>query len=308
MSVNKKKKIMIIVVIAAVTVFAVSALAAGLNLSGYERLKAAGFRFAEEFSKDYGAYSNGTFYINSVFFVDGVEHSRNDQIIMSDGDRNLTFNYSYDSISVYNGIPLEKDAVERTTVMYADKDITYMWHNGDHFFESAKTGYNTRSYVNDDLGMPAQRRFIEAVADALIGETRNFFINDGNFVSISLSGNQIPEIAQYAIAAFAESESYYSYDDEEAIFGPDARFSKGSLEVELNDDELVTGAKVSIEVLSTVNGAPREYRVEITYRSKNIGTTVIDKPDGNKNGAPAFPAYDDDGPLGAAYVSGADVS
>jgi len=304
MSMNKKKKIMLMVVIAAVVMFAVSALAAGLNMSGYERLKTAGFKILEEFNNSDGPYSNGTYYADISAYIDGAVYQHMELISMFDGERKL----SRESAYVDYGINVSMTAAEQTSVTYFDNDIYCTWYDDGRFTEFPNTRLGRNPYANDLLEMPARRGFVEAVADALIGETRNFFINDGNVVSISLSGNQIPEIAQYAIAAMAEDEARYTHDDDDIMLGPDARFSKGTMVVGLDGDELITDLKASFEITSTVNGVPRILQFELNFRSKNVGTTVVDKPDGNKNGVPVFPSYEDDGPLGAAYVSGADVS
>jgi hypothetical protein len=195
-------------------------------------------------------------------------------------------------------------------VTYTDDEVNYRWnYYGQRYSESSSyrgSYYGRYTSDPDDILPPAQRRFIEALADALIGETRHYFVADGNVISISLSGNQIPELAQYAIAAAAELTEEYTYgeelDDGEFMLGADARFTNGLLEVTLDDDNNVTGALFSIEVASTVRGELQTIKAQIDYKSMFIGETVVIKPDGNAFGKPILPTYDEAAAAGAAIV------
>ena len=329
MTVNKKKKIMLAAIIMAIAVFVVSAFAAGANLSGYERLKAAGFKLIEEsYKSGGGVYSNGMFWVNAALYIDDVGMAFMENIYLRDGDREFNQNKTKVNQNAIDSFGIMHGAIDNDIITYSDNEVYYTWYAEDIFFESSNyrwnynhdpSGYNNGSSSDESSITPSERLFIEAIADALIGDTRNYFIADGNMVSISLSGNQIPQIAQYAVAALTEranSELIYDFDNNIEL-GVDARITYGLLVVELDNDDNVIGAKFSSEIASTVNGAPRTYRLEVEYHSKNIGSTVLARPEGNTYGKPILPPYDaiggEDGGNGAAgagvtYAPGAVVA
>ena len=317
MSVFKRRKIMLVTVIAAVAVFAVSALAAGAGFSGYERLKNAGFQMIDELSKDGGAYSNGMFFINMAVYIDGEELIRQESTTIRDGDRKFSQESTYNGTRAYDDEMQFEFGRDSETVTYTDNDVVYRWYDGWNNESSFSERENWSSYNNypgiDEMMPPAQRRFIEAVADALIGDTRNYFISDGNIVSIALSGNQIPQIAQYAVAAIAERaerDAIFYGNDVVSDFriGVDARFSNGRLEVELDDNGNVIGMHLDVEISSTVDGMLRSFRITAELLTKNIGMTSIQKPDGNSYGRPILPSYEDDDSTGVTYAYGTAVA
>ena len=318
MSVKKNRKIIQAAVIVAVVAFALSAFAAGVNMTGYERLKTAGFQLVEGMNGTGGSYySNGTFYLKASLLIDGVEAVRQETITMYDGERELESAATYYNAGAPDMPSFIGGGMDNKIITYSDDGAVYYWYDDDGFRESKFYGrYREDASEDESFITPAQRRLIEAIADALIGETRNYFVLDGNIVSISLSGNQIPEIAQYALAAFAEqagdnalygSGANYVAAAEQFI-GPDARFTDGFLEVGLDGDNNITGAKLTGALASTVNGRIKTYRVTAEILTKNMGTTVITKPDNSASGKPVIPSFNEEGPLGASYVSGADVS
>ena len=291
---------MLAAVITASAVFIISALAAGAGFSGYERLKTAGFQFMEEFGKEDGVYSNGMFWADIALYINDEAFISMETAMFRDGERELARESTQYGPAVRNNPILSGSAQDDSTVSYTDKDVVYRWYNDGYFIEreNSRRSYNGNSYTPGENFTPAQRQLIEAVADALIGDTRNYFISDGNIVSIALSGNQIPQIAQYAVAALAESaERDAIYDRGIAnIFriGADARFSNGSLVVELDDNNNVTGIRLDVEIVSTVNDKLQSFRITVEFFTKNIGTTTIPKPDGNAYGMPILPSYNDE--------------
>jgi len=308
MSVLKRRKAMMAAVIAAVAVFAVCAFSAGANLSGYDRLKAAGFQLIDEINKEGGAYSNGMFWFSGAFYIDGVEIARSEQTVFRDGERELKSESTKYGPGGPGGPHFFSYGGDDASVSYTDGDVAYYWRDGG--FSSGKSyqrpfrnGYIGADVKDAESGiMPAQRRFIEAVADALVGDTRSYFVSDSDFVSISLSGNQIPELAQYAVAAFAERAGQDMFlGDNDIVIGADARFTQGSLEVRFDADDNIIGGKLSGEIVSTVHGSLKSYRLTAEYKSKNIGSTVVQKPDGNAFGTPVLPSYEDSDTAGVTY-------
>jgi len=313
MSIQKRKKIMTAVIIMSVVVFIASALAASANLSGYDRLKAAGFKLAEEYDKESGAYSNGVYWINGSIYMNDEEVIRSEQIIMRDGTRELKSEATHYKDGLFSMFGVSGYTDKNNTVTYTDEDSVYHW-NEDGVLTTRENywkRYRQNNAMEDTERItPAQRRLIEAVADALIGETRSYFVSEGDAVSISLSGNQIPQIAQYAIAAFAEryansaSANIANYMDVDSVLlGADARFSRGSLEVRIDENGNVTGGKLSVEVVSTVNGNPQTYRIDAELLTKHIGATTVQKPANKNVDKPVLPSYDDDSPAVAVFTS-----
>jgi hypothetical protein len=305
-------------VIAAVAVFVLSALAAGANLSGYERLKSAGFKFLDESYRENGAYSNGMYWINATLFIDGAEAVYMDRTILRDGDRNFTRNSTYYSQAAINDIFKYSGGYNNSEIQYSDNDVMYRWRDDGTFSESdnywRRFADSSPRYADDNENFMTQseKRLIEAVADALIGDTRNYFITDGNTISISLSGNQIPQIAQFAVAALAErvnSDFNLGRGIEDNLkIGTDARFLNGSLTIELDGEDNVTGARFSVELASTVNNKLKSYRFSAEILTRNIGTTVLARPEGNIYGKPVLPSYDEGDAAGVTYQSGAAVA
>ena len=304
---------MLIAVLTAVAVFCVSAFAAGANVSGYERLKAAGFNFVEQINKKDGFYSNGSYWINTALYLDGAEMFRAEQAILKDGARTFmqeTEYYAQDALFPFGRSMNFVDGIYgKNTLTYNDDEVFYRWSDDGSFTSGQNRWGGFRGYYGgeseyDGAIPPAQKRFIEALTDALVGETRNYFVTDGNMISISLSGNQIPELAQFAIAAIAERAGGDLKTISNMSIGEDARFTKGMLEVELNDEGFGVNAKMFVEIESTVDGKQQTYRFETEAISRNIGSTELQRPDGNENGRPSLPSPDG-GSTGVTYAQAA---
>ena len=313
MSSIKRRKVMIMAVIIAAAVFTASALVAGAGFSGYERLKNAGFQFIEEFDNENGAYSNGMFWTRIALYVDGEAIIHRETADMRDGERGLTQESEYYGLEALDDTMLFGYSSDSNTVTYYDNDVIYRWYddwnNKGIFSERPQYRRSFSNYIDDSERIsPAQRQLIEAVADALIGDTRNYFISDGDVISISLSGNQIPQIAQYAVAALAErvdSDPIIYGDGAEGgfRFGADARFSNGKLEIALDENNNVTSAYISFEIVSTIDGRLQSFRMTAEFLTKHMSAITITKPDGNAYGKPILPSYDDDGAAVVTYAN-----
>ena len=311
MTARNKRKAIWLATIAAVAVFAASAFAAGANVSGYERLKSAGFEMIERFGRAeaFGVGANGTYRVTTSLSMDGVELMGSEGVSMLDSGRTLIWEKSRNNV-FQSFEPFERDSDESVT--YRDRDVSYHWYGDGKFYEFSSRGrYYDMSFGGDGMVVPpAQRRFIEALMDTLVGDTRNYFVTDGDRVSITLSGNQIPELAQVALAAIAERasdeiNSSVFFSDTFAL-GVDARFSHASLVVDLGEDSdgasTINGASMAIEIESTVNGAARVCWFAVEYDSFDIGTTRVSKPEPSAEGKPAMPSF-----AGGAAAADADA-
>ena len=347
MGVKRRRKAVWVAILAAAAVFAASALAAGANVSGYERLKAAGFKLIDRMDlvSRGGVEENAKYRTSLSVVMDGAELTRSDYITMSDGARSLTWEMTRDMFRPASSGLRGDD----TKVTYKDSDVLLTWYPNYGFYETKRysllnpgqptslvnglggggdggndnglgggddggndnglgggddgNGLGGNDVVGDaHLGVPplsdddgstitpAQRRLIETVADALIGDTRNYFVTDGGRVSITLSGNQIPELAQVALAAVVERITDGLYHSTGLAIGFDAKFSYGSLAVDLDGAGNMVGASLAIAVKSTVNGVARECWLYVEHAVSDIGTTRVDKPEASEQSKPALPA------------------
>lgn len=316
MSVSKMRKVVLTAVIAAVAVFIASVVVLGANVSGYERLKAAGFRLIENVESDIGPYSNGCFKLTGAVFVDDREILRSEQTTVRDGDRELKRNVAKVGAQSDDGFTVPDGGRSRVVVEYSDSEVLYSWYDDGTFYQRENIryrNYNSQYNTKDgeyDTVPPAQRQFIEAVADALVGDTRNYFVTDKDTVRISLSGNQIPIIAQYAVAALLENlgvDSTVNIGIDGVAIGKDARISSGSLEVKLDGDDNVMGADLSIEIISTVDGRLSALRIEVGYTSQDVGATTVQRPKAGAGGRPVFPGEGTGDASMLSFISGTET-
>jgi hypothetical protein len=316
MSVSRRRKMTLIAVIASIAVFCASAFAAGINISGYEKLKAAGFQYLENIEDRNGFYSNGAFWINASVYIDGAVFYGFEQTLINDGARSISRNKQFYADAPSFGDSYFAFKGNNDIVTYSDDEVNYRWYGDNDFseypnyrfdYKSSRNGNFNGDDTDPNIMPPAQKRFIEAVMDALVGETRNYFVVDGNIITISLSGNQIPELAQYAIAAMAERiEKGFASGGADFYIGSDARFTNGILKVELDDEGYAVGGYITFEILSTVNGAQQSFRIEAEIVSQDIGTTEVVKPDGNAYGRPVLPEPGGEGAPVVTYLSNSD--
>jgi hypothetical protein len=286
--------------VVAIAVFTVCGLSAAANVSGYDRLKAAGFNSIENLDKYDSLYPNATLRMSATLLADGEEVAEAEALSLVDNDKRLEFNRAEAALPQFKHVGINE---RELTVRYEDGDIAYNWYGDDEFRQSnSYRRYHPSVRFDegdpDDFGdnaaiQPAERRFIEAVADALIGDMRNYFITDGNHISISLSGGQIPELAQFALAAIAEraGEEIIDNDDFPFALGLDASFTNASLDVELDDQDNIIGVVMALDLASTVDGATHTMGMRASYNIMDIGTTVIETPEASADARPVPPSY-----------------
>ncbi|MDR1061451.1 MAG: hypothetical protein LBL83_09665 [Clostridiales bacterium] len=299
---KKKRTATLLCVFVAAAVFSVSAAAAVRNYSGYERTKAALFGLIETI--ELYEERNATYDLSISLSGGGGTLAAERKVIQSDGRATLTR-----TIDSYDGQQYEY-------VSYADPDVNISGSNGA-YREYPNYSYGSGAYSGSFSSgggiiggtSATQLRFLEVLFDTLVGDTKNYFVTDGDKVSLSLSDQQIPELAQLALAIVAEEFShdvgYYgeSYEDGEysydyrayPVLGSDAQFSHMNFSAEFDGQGGFSSVRAELGVASTFNGSPANYAAEIDYRVSDVGTTVVEKPSPVTSGGPATAAesYDD---------------
>ncbi|MDR3120938.1 MAG: hypothetical protein LBU58_06350 [Clostridiales bacterium] len=296
---SKKRFTAILCIVVALAVFGVSAAAAVVSLSGYERVKAAAFKFVDDFSGGVisgsrigsgmaimggGTSPNATYAFSATVSASGEVIARTEQRYQADGDKSLN---SYSNFEAYRSETWE-------SVTYADNDVVVSSSPG-YYSERTQTRndyYESRRRDSDEYqtGMTdTQRRFVEVLADTLVGDVKNYFVAEGDKVSVTLTGYQIPELAQLSLSMLAEAnDTAYQkygdingYDDGMEVFqiGPDAKFTLASFEAVIDDEYNISAASARAEITSTVNGRPVSFEILLTFEVTDIGTTVVTKPE-----------------------------
>ena len=169
------------------TVLAATAFAAATNVSGYEALKQSGFAAIEQ-------YGNVTFSISAELIADGEQVFSMSQFAQTNEEQNARFTRNESSV-----IGEEK-----------------VWHEN---YQSGSASYSTDSYRPDTYSMSTgtyrvvshnddftdnQKKLAGILIDLFVGDIKNYFVMDGDTVSVSLSRNQIPELIQSMLAVGAE--------------------------------------------------------------------------------------------------------
>ena len=73
---------------------------------------------------------------------------------------------------------------------------------GDHYFISDTANPHSDGEFTPS---PSMMKLMEMVADLLVGDVKNYFVSDGDSISVHLEGAQIPELVHVAAAAVMES-------------------------------------------------------------------------------------------------------
>jgi hypothetical protein len=299
---KKKKLTALICILAAAAVFSASAFAAVSNRSGYERIKAALFNLSGAVFTE----TNATYAISISLARAGGQASVAPIVEWTttqvDGDRSLTKSGGHSPGEI------AADRVKRIT--YEEPDVVVSIYDG-HYTERQNYG-NSNSFSSASLlwtsiadnVSPVQLRFFEALTDALVGDTKNQFVTDGDTVSLSLSDQQIPELAQLALSVIAEEanggfggeEGGYSSGsgDWDFAIGRDAKFAWVNFSAALDDRLGFASAHASFAISSTVGGEERTYEARFDYDVTDVGTTVVEKPspeDYESSDGPTAPAY-----------------
>jgi hypothetical protein len=297
---GKKRLTIVCCIVLSLAVFGVSAAAAAYHQSGYERLKSALFSLYDTLNED----SNGT--VEAAFSLsrDGSELLFA-EMTRQQGGRNFAYSREATRVSLSNlgGRAAEEGAFSdesSTDEFYQDGDVIIRGENGLYYEYPNYGALSSGSGYGKEPLSEAQRRFIEVLGDTLVGDLKNYFVTDGDKVSISLSGYQIPELAQLALQILTEAYNDQMPDDPDLSeilagyrLGTDARFASCSLDAALDESgglsEITLQAVAAIS--GTLDGETSDFELRMTLAASELGTTIPTRLAATVPAGPD-PAYD----------------
>ncbi|MDR1558805.1 MAG: hypothetical protein LBS84_03725 [Clostridiales bacterium] len=252
-------------------VLAATAFAAAANVSGYEELKQRGFALIDQ-------SGNST----STVIVE----------MIADGEKVF-------SQSVFTEKNEEQGAHHRTETFDGGEDSywgeVYWYGTTCYSFSSINPDeYKEFSGYSKDNGRELkltenQKRFSGIILDLLTSDLKNFFVTDGNTISVSLDKNQIPELAQSFIAVVAETSikkhednpNYYIQSD-----GLDSVITKYFYEpviesyfltATISDDGYLSDSNASVSLSGKdANGESHTATLILSMTFSDIGSTTVE--------------------------------
>jgi len=218
--------------IVSAAVLGVSASAASANVSAYEALKQSGFALL-----DIG--DNYTVSVNLGFISNGQTVFTGNLLSQSSGNPDATFNRLDAYISGEGSFWVED-------FRNIGHGRTVTSHSPDHYI-ATDHAHRIRSLTLDNINFSEnQLRLFGVLIDMSVGEIKNYFVMDGNRVSVSLSRNQMPELFQSFLPVMMEASSHtfsqlpashFVLDDIMSLNDP--AIESGSLSAIISDDGLI---------------------------------------------------------------------
>jgi hypothetical protein len=305
---NKKKTAVTITAIGvSAAIFAASAVAASGNLSAYNAFKDSIFG---SFEKSSGFYEQQNHTFNATFKLDRdgqpfaqmlsvMKVESNDT---SSSTSSITFNGKTHTSENWHYVEPADDGGEYRVNIYreGEEDV----YNVSRFYSSAKELSEMQSYrtdYHDNKASSAEMKFASALVDTLIGDCKNYFSYDGDYIVANLSGTQIPELAQLGFAAGMSSmkdeysdgsRNYHGASMENEV---EEQFMKelvnlqelrldsmsGRMKPDGQSLDMMTGSMQVAFSGTDSSGTRHNYQVDFSLESSNAGSTTIDKIDLN---------------------------
>lgn len=290
-----------LIIVASAAVFAASAFAASGNLSAYNTFKQS--------------------MINTMSSGSLAAEPENYTL-------NTTMNVNYDGETVIKARNVAKnqniDARSYTTTMEgADFNNTtgsWVWKEGDteYILQQNPNGDFTRSTFNEkewakknnedyyeddfqysyDINEAAPNnteiQFVNALIDTVMGDTKNYFTTDGDYIVLNLEGGQIPELVQLGTSLAFESMDPSSMSHHSALengYGQLSSLEKTltslknhridalSVRMLANDSEYswMTDTTFSVKLSGQdANGIRHSLAVDGSMNIEQVGSTVAD--------------------------------
>jgi len=268
---NIKTLFMSTVAVVSASVLGVSAFAASANVSGYEALKRSGFALL-----DIG--DNYTVSVDLSFISNGQAVFSGNLLSQSSGSPDATFNRLDAYISGEGSFWIED-------FRNSGHGHTVTSHSPNHYIvTNSFHAQRLRSLMLGDFSLSEnQARLIGVLIDMSVGETKNYFVMDGNTVSVSLSRNQMPELLQSFLPVVMEASnhifsqtpaSHFVLDDIMRLNDP--AIESSSLTAIISDDGLIEELNMSVD-FSGVNedGGAYNATINIDMSFSDIGETVV---------------------------------
>jgi hypothetical protein len=283
---RKNTLMTLIVLLLCSSVLLMTAYAAVQNISSYETLKNA--------LLNYNAYENGTLSVNAKISDNGKELASTHLVNKLEDEYTSS---SYTSNYVINGVPETYESWENKEQIISKnhRDNDYMvrpnWkYNNNNFNYYTSYSRNLFGYSSEgwETLTPTQQKFINAVIDLAVGDVKNYFTANGNTISLNLSKNQIPQVAQLLLAVGVEQiniqrENGYIEDDINEVipmFTADTEIELANMTITINDSKQITGCDMIGVIKGTdIDGLLHELVLELTLSITDIGTTKADTVD-----------------------------
>ena len=187
---GRKALVMWLTAVVSAAVLVATAFAAASNVSGYEALKQSGFAFLEQ-------RGNSTAAVSVEIFSDGEMVASQNMIMQINEDQDARYTRS------------ETFAIGEDTFWsehYWDSDnMYYMYSDSPNQYDVISNSYGAWDRGSNQVTLTEnQKKLAGILMDLFTGDVKNYFMVDGNTVSVSLNRNQIPELIQSFLAVGAE--------------------------------------------------------------------------------------------------------
>ncbi|MDR3584174.1 MAG: hypothetical protein P4L59_02480 [Desulfosporosinus sp.] len=132
------------------------------------------------------------------------------------------------------------------------------------YFSTTKGNGTSNGAPRENLSASSSTvKLAEMLADTLVGDVKNQFVENGQTISVNLQGAQIPELAQLALSAAAENSNHTGAYKNSAKQGPDE-----SMKPMMDQMPKLTNVNVtSLAMTATVDGTTlkdNDFTVAIT--------------------------------------------
>jgi len=260
-----------------------TAYAAVQNVSSYETLKTAVL--------NYGAFDNGTLNAELKVYKNGIEIISGNMVNKLEDAYSSSLMYS----TAFNG----------NTEVYQSWDnrekSVYKNSASDEYVIRPRYNYGSIAYSSGVIGWSfgrewesltsTQQNFINAMIDLTVGDIKNYFTSastsGGTVISLNLSKNQIPQVAQLLLAVAVEEmqnsyENGYADDIYEVIpaFSVNTEIQSASMILTLDDNNRIIGGELTGVIRGTdIYGESHELVFEVSSSVTDVGTTKADTID-----------------------------
>ncbi|MCL2593428.1 MAG: hypothetical protein FWD82_08715 [Defluviitaleaceae bacterium] len=270
---KKFKPVKLIAAALAFAVMATTAVVSANNVSGYERLKqAAILTYVDILDAD-----NYTVEMNFSMYLDGERIAYGHSLEMQENEHRR----HSQSSSYFMGLSERSEwhNYDGHRHSYSQWDSTYHhWYDAN--WDRPNTWQRTPSTPTT-----SELRLVNLGIDLLVGDTKNFFTQSGDTVSVSLGRNQIPEIAQLGMAIFSEQALNHMdrmptghNDPQTELFAKfrNIAIDSGWLDATISQSGYVASVNGGITLAgNSHDGARHELVINVDVELRNVGTTVI---------------------------------
>ena len=268
---GKKALVMSAAAVVSAVVLVATAFAAAANVSGYEALKQSGFAILEQ-------CGNSTSDISVELFSDGEKVAFQKEIMQINEDQDARYTRS-ESFAVGEGAYWSEH--------YWNSDHTYYINsNNPDQYNMIINSYGPRNHGEDQVLLTEnQKKLAGILMDLFTGDIKNYFMMDGNTVSVSLNKNQIPELIQSFLAVGAErivSERDTDYNRDSDMENVLAQYlynpviQSGTMTAVLSDNGCPAEIDARIDFSGMdENGASHNASIIINMAFSDIGNTKV---------------------------------